>query len=135
MSNFGSRLKAWRKFLGLTQKEFAIKTGIHDVQIKKYETMTSSPSAEVLSRIAITGVNLHWLLTGEGQMQSVGADANKELPEDLTQFQESMKQIFDLLLLIDESKRGIAINEMLVRVQDAARISELERMVKNLQKD
>ncbi len=38
--------------------------------IRKWEGETSLPGGDALQRIGGTGVNLHWLLTGEGSMRS-----------------------------------------------------------------
>ena len=132
------RIKIWRSYLGLSQSAFCEKTGIPIRTLKGYEAGTRHPGSEALAAMASTGLNINWLLTGEGEMLIIGEQVYSQassIPEDLSEFQENMQHIFDLLLLIDEDKRGVAIREMLIRVRDAARINELERMVKNLQKD
>lgn len=138
MSDFGSRLKAWRQSLGWTQKKFALETEIHDVQIKKYETMVSSPSADVLSRIATTGVNLHWLLTGEGEMSVVNhvlsQDDAFESEEEFNEFRTSLNRLYDLLLKMPEDRRESFVNQMLDQVEDIVKMKELERIVKELKK-
>ena len=66
-NGIAERLRLWRKTaLELTQKEFAKATGVHLSAIRKYENRNSMPSSESLLAIASTGVDLHWLLTGEG---------------------------------------------------------------------
>ncbi len=132
----GARLKLWRKKLGYTQAAFSELLGLHLSVLKKYETGHNTPGGEALAAIASTGLNINWLLTGEGPMaMSDSSTDDQVLPGQLTEVQEKMKRLFDLLLQIDEEKRGVAIAEMLSKVQDAVRMNELERMVKELQKD
>lgn len=135
MDTLGGRIKKWRGHLNLSQSEFAKTSGIPLPTLKGYELGHRTPGSEALTLISNTGANVDWLLTGNGNMAQLPDSPSTKMPDDLADFQDSMKRIFDLLLRIDEGKRETAINEMLARVQDAARISELERMVQNLQKD
>jgi transcriptional regulator with XRE-family HTH domain len=65
----GKRLKTLRKTLGITQKELARTLGVSEMTIRRYEANRFQPDAEVLSKLAKTyNINLHWLLTGEGEM-------------------------------------------------------------------
>jgi transcriptional regulator with XRE-family HTH domain len=65
------RLRLWRKdVLEMTQVRFAEATGVHLSAIRKYEGRHSVPSGESLLAIAGTGVDLHWLLTGKGDMRA-----------------------------------------------------------------
>lgn len=50
--NIGSRIKTIRKELGLTQKEFAAKIGIHHGQLARYEIGGSTPSIDILTKMA-----------------------------------------------------------------------------------
>ncbi|PIQ27213.1 transcriptional regulator [bacterium (Candidatus Blackallbacteria) CG18_big_fil_WC_8_21_14_2_50_49_26] len=131
------RIKKWRTSLGMSQAAFCNETGIPLRTLKGYEAGTRHPGSEALAAMANTGLNINWLLTGEGDMsKSEPIDTQVELSsEEIAEFQANMKEIFDLLLMIDEDKRGAAIQEMLARVQEAARINELERLVKKLQNE
>jgi transcriptional regulator with XRE-family HTH domain len=62
------RLKQWRNFLGLTQQQFCERTGIPLRTLRGYEGGTRHPGEDALAAIARTGVNMTWLLTGEGEM-------------------------------------------------------------------
>ena len=82
-NDIAERLRLWRKTaLELTQKEFAEATGVHLSAIRKYENRNSVPSSESLLAIASTGIDLHWLLTGEGDMRALakrlGSAANTD---------------------------------------------------------
>ncbi|MGD1042194.1 MAG: helix-turn-helix transcriptional regulator [Sedimentisphaerales bacterium] len=66
VQDFSSRLKVSRQQAGLTQSEFAKKLGLKgNTPIYRFELGTSSPSIDVLCRIAeVLKVDLHWLITG-----------------------------------------------------------------------
>jgi len=65
----GDRIKKLRKLLNLTQKEFAQKIGVIDTLVRKWERGENEPTPKSLRAIAKTyNINLHWLLTGEGEM-------------------------------------------------------------------
>ena len=69
--DIADRLKLWRKsVMEMTQEQFAETTGVHLSAIRKYENRHSVPSSESLLAIASTGVDLHWLLTGKGDMRA-----------------------------------------------------------------
>ena len=60
-----NKLRTLRKELGLTQKEFAAKLGIHLSQITKYEAGISLPSIPILSKIAHTcEISTDYLISG-----------------------------------------------------------------------
>lgn len=64
-----ARIKEIRKSLKLSQTEMAEKIGIHVQTLSKYERGEQTPSAETIVAIADgLGVNLIWLLNGEGEM-------------------------------------------------------------------
>lgn len=63
------RIRKLRRYLDLTQQEFADKIGSKRNTIAKYETDASTPSAAVISLICREfNVNETWLRTGEGEM-------------------------------------------------------------------
>ena len=66
--NIGDRLKAARKHLGLSQATIAERTGIPLGTYKKYEGDERSPGSDALTALGKTGINLNWLLSGEGPM-------------------------------------------------------------------
>lgn len=64
-----TRLKQARTALNLQQGAFAKKLGILQQQLSKYERGFNKPSIEFLIKLSkIFNINIHWLLTGEGQM-------------------------------------------------------------------
>lgn len=135
MDGFGSRLKTWRKKLGLTQLGFSESTGIHVAQIKKYELGTSLPSGEIMAKIADTGVNLNWLIAGQGPMiLSQNQESQSPLPPTLSEFEDRFKAIFNLLQGMDEEKRSSTVNELFGRVQELQRVDEMEKIIKEMKK-
>lgn len=56
--------------LGLSQKEIAERFGVKQQTWANYERGERNPSLELLAQIGVgEGVDLHWLLTGEGEMR------------------------------------------------------------------
>jgi len=62
------RLRLLRSKLELSQQDAASKFDIPAGSWKKYELGPSEPGSGALRNLAIGGVNIHWLLTGEGDM-------------------------------------------------------------------
>ena len=69
--SIGVRLKAVRKDKKLTQAEFASAIGYSKLQICFIETGRNNTSDELIHKVvSVFGVNLGWLMTGEGEMYS-----------------------------------------------------------------
>lgn len=79
-SSVSSRLVAARKSLGVTQGEFCEQTGMSLSTLKKYEGGHSAPGTEALGMMAKTGINIHWLVTGIGQMMASAPDVGTPPP-------------------------------------------------------
>lgn len=62
------RVKQIRKRLNLSQKAFAKKVGVDQARVSQWETEKSLPHCKALMKMAHLGVNMNWLLTGEGEM-------------------------------------------------------------------
>ena len=138
-NDIAERLRLWRKtVLELTQKEFAEATGVHLSAIRKYENRNSEPSSESLLAIAGTGVDLHWLLTGEGQgdmralAKRLGSAANTEGVADLV---HGLMAIEELLHGIPDQKRSAVLDEIVSRVREVKRVADLEILVAKLQRE
>jgi transcriptional regulator with XRE-family HTH domain len=65
MDDFGERLKAERSRLGLNQSEFAALGGVKQHAQFQYEKGLRRPNSDYLIALAATGVDVHFLLTGE----------------------------------------------------------------------
>ena len=69
--SMGVRLKSVRKDKKLTQTQFASAIGYSKLQICFIETGRNNTSNELIHKVvSVFGVNLEWLLTGEGEMYS-----------------------------------------------------------------
>lgn len=64
----GARLIQAREALNLTQKGMFQTSGVPVSTLKKYEGSHREPGAAHLSRLARAGINVNWLLTGDGNM-------------------------------------------------------------------
>ena len=69
--SFGLRIRELRKTLEMTQNDFAIRIGLTQNTITKYETGLRSPSNQIVISICREfNVNEDWLRTGKGNMFS-----------------------------------------------------------------
>ncbi|MDH5737892.1 MAG: helix-turn-helix domain-containing protein [Gammaproteobacteria bacterium] len=68
----GSRLKKIREHLGLTQKEFALHIGASYRGWQANESGTM-PGGDLLLKLSGIGVNINWVLTGEGETWLAGS--------------------------------------------------------------
>lgn len=67
--SFGLRIRELRKTLEMTQNDFAIRIGLTQNTITKYETGLRSPSNQIVISICREfNVNEDWLRTGVGNM-------------------------------------------------------------------
>ncbi len=69
-TDLGNRLRDLRRALGDTEREeFAERLGVSAASLARYERGDSSPNAEVLESYCLQyGVDLHWLIAGQGSM-------------------------------------------------------------------
>lgn len=95
----GKRLKALRKRLKLTQDAISDATGIPLGTYKKYEGDERSPGSDALDALRKLGVNINWLLSGEGamllrDMEHEAAPPDVD-PDTLTAVIEEMEQALE----------------------------------------
>jgi len=64
----GDRISLLIKAKSLKQYEFAKKYGCDGQTIIRYKKNNRFPSGEFLQKLSEDGVNINWLLTGEGEM-------------------------------------------------------------------
>lgn len=75
------RIKELRKYLNLTQQEFADKLGFKRNAIANYETGRNNPSEAAIILICNTWhINKEWLTTGKGEM-FVKLDRNSQIAD------------------------------------------------------
>ncbi len=66
--SISDRLKKWRAYKKLTQKNAGELLGISSGVYQKYEMGLRAPGAEVMEAFLRAGINVNWLLTGKGPM-------------------------------------------------------------------
>jgi transcriptional regulator with XRE-family HTH domain len=135
-NDFAERLRLWRKgVLEMSQEQFAEATGVHLSAIRKYEKRHSVPSTESLLAIASTGVDIHWLLTGEGDMRApaTGPNSKTKTAAD-AELVSRLMAIETLISSIQDDKRSAVLDEIFYRVQEAKRVTDLEDLVKSLKR-
>lgn len=125
-SNIAERLKAWRKHLGMTQEEFSARTGLHIGVVRKYENNINVPGGDALAAIGKTGVNLNWLVMGEGPM-TYTAPTDEHLLQHLWEISRIMSGL-------NQEARHLLIEEIFSRVREAQRLADLEEIVRSLRK-
>ncbi|WP_119352906.1 helix-turn-helix domain-containing protein [Azohydromonas sediminis] len=125
----GFRLKQWRAALGLTQAQLAERIGVHIGVLKKYEQGLNVPGGEALTAIARTGVDMRWLLTGEGEM--LPKPAPDKAFEDVP-YARRLEKIGLLLGGMTEQEASAFLDEMFARAQSAADAHELRRALNDL---
>ena len=64
LDQFSVRFRQLRKDLKLKQAEMAERLGISLKTLQRYEEGTTSPTVDILERVAALGVDLQWLVTG-----------------------------------------------------------------------
>lgn len=91
---FANRLK--EVFRGLTDAEIARRCKVQQSAVKNYVDGSRLPTADVLLQIArVTGVNLHWLLTGSGSRRvESGNMFSEEEEKRIQQLAERNKRSF-----------------------------------------
>lgn len=126
------RLRVWRKHLGLTQLKLAGRLEIDIGVLRKYENGINVPGGRLLASLGETGVNLNWLLNGDGQMdarQPPKPDFQWSDNPDLTR---RLTAITSLLDGIEDERRSAVLDEIFSRVQEAKRVADLEDVIKDL---
>jgi transcriptional regulator with XRE-family HTH domain len=134
--DIADRLKLWRKsVMEMTQEQFAEATGVHLSAIRKYEKRHSVPSSESLLSIARTGVDLHWLLTGKGDMRApTSSDDDEAKTEADAEMVSRLKAIEGLLNGLQGEKRSAVLEEIFSRVHEAKRVADLEALLGEYQR-
>ena len=123
------RMRQWRKNLALTQMALAERLNIDIGVLRKYENGINVPGGRVLASLGEAGVNLNWLLTGDGQMDSTQT-LQTDIPwNDNPDLARRLTAIASLLDGIDEERRSAVLDEIFSRVQEAKRVADLENLV------
>ncbi|MCU0757156.1 MAG: helix-turn-helix transcriptional regulator [Xanthomonadales bacterium] len=130
-----NRIKAWRQALGLTQEQFAALASMPKRTLVGYENDEREPGAAALALLARTGVNVNWLLTGEGEMRSTPALAEPApaayLAADHPQAERWRKLIELVDGIEDTERRSALLSEWFSRAQDASELMQIRRLLRD----
>ena len=136
----GARIRQWRFALGLTQAELSSRLGVHIGVLKKYEQGINIPGGEVLAAIAKTGVNMTWLLTGEGEMLPAKSEKTTENQQDSASLDalagrhaRRWSKLIELVESAPSPEEAEAIlDELFARARQQAELAELRQAVREL---
>jgi LmbE family N-acetylglucosaminyl deacetylase len=104
---------------------------MHIGVLRKYENDVNIPGGDALVSIGKTGVNLHWLLMGEGEMEVAGNGDDPSVPSQ-TLLHSRLKEAQRLLEVLDEDRQLTVLDDIFMRVKEAKRVTDLERVVREL---
>lgn len=94
----------------MSQEQFAVQLGGTKRGIQENEQGNTSPNSKLLAALAKLGLNINWLLTGEGQMyaEDLRAEAAKESRE-LTA--DEVKVVCIILMRLQDAirERGVEV--------------------------
>lgn len=93
---FGKRLLKVRETLGMSQREMAKLMGVSERVYLDYEKDKKKPTYEKLLPLSRKKVNLHWLLTGQGEMFAKQEPKEKTISTGLLD-RELVQKIFEVL--------------------------------------
>lgn len=140
--NISDRLKEVRTKLELTQPAAASKFNIPLSTWKQYEKGPSEPGSGALRGLAEEGININWLLTGQGPMLLADLAPKSEAPEPsspvnyelLTSLIEMLERILDERnLMLAPARKAAAIQimyEYCMLDQQAATPATVEKFLK-----
>lgn len=76
--NFAERLRLIRERMGASGRKLSLELGLNANAWASYESGGSLPGSAVLHALCLRGVNLNWLMTGDGEpwWKSDGSDIN-----------------------------------------------------------
>ncbi len=95
----GERLKLFAKERFGTLQAFGVEVGMTSGQLSNYTTGRVQPGTEILERFAGAGLNVHWLLTGRGEMDAPTTEKKEGAASGFIGFltQEQIDQLQALL--------------------------------------
>lgn len=130
--SIGKRLKTWRRSLGMNQIEFSKLSNLGLAILRKCEIDASMPGGHTLISLANTGVNIHWLLTGNGSMTTPEQENVRPYIHQLIALGE------DMATLSNEACDDI-LTEMSLRIKTHLHLQKIDKALeihrKKLQKD
>jgi len=117
MSDFSKRLRSEIEYIGLTQKEFAVKAGIKKRALDGYlRAQQSMPPADIAVKIAAAlGLSVEYLVTGKEYKQKVDVSKYlqfRDLLDDLAVLSpetlDTLKSVIKSFADKERKKRGLS---------------------------
>ena len=124
----------------MTQDEFSKRTGLPKRTIVGYENNEREPGAAALAAIAKTGVNMTWLLAGEGEMLPAKSEKTTENQQDSASLDalagrhaRRWSKLIELVESAPSPEEAEAIlDELFARARQQAELAELRQAVREL---
>lgn len=120
-------MRIWRRSLGLTQADLAQRMAVDITTLRKYELGMSTPNGGALTQACQMGLNLNWLVLGEGAMYR--KEVLGDFPEDLQSHVLILSNALLALSLLDRSKFTLLAKGFAARSEEALRLAHLEQKV------
>lgn len=92
----GDRLRIFREYKKCTQAQFAIEMGMSTTGLQSNESNRSLPNSKLLIELYAVGLNVNWLLSGEGEMLMKNVSTSVT-PSDIKLYGDAMEAIDYLL--------------------------------------
>lgn len=114
------RLKMWRAVVRLSQDDYAAALKLNPSLIKKYESKKGAvlPGALSLYAMAEQGLNVHWLLIGQGRM-AAPMSVNNAIDSSVLEMQLRLEEIQSALSKLATHEQEAVIDAMVKKVNDA----------------
>ena len=120
----GVRLRTWRRSLGMTQEDMAVRLNVNPSTYKRYELGLNAPGSPVLHEACGLGVNTNWLLNGTPPMvrmaKLTGCDTTDSVLEDLCCSLNNLR-------LLDPDKYDVLTKGFVARSAEAAEHAVLKK--------
>jgi hypothetical protein len=118
--SFGDRLDAAIKMINKNASKFSEKHGLSKSSLYAIIKNSQKPSSDILEKLWIAGININWLLTGEGEPLLAQSAIKEEAGRKEMTSGELVKEHIQL-------KQRIGRLIMLRKIQDDGRIVTVER--------
>lgn len=105
----GERLQLWRKQHKMKVSELALRAGVSQATIYNFESGKTRIHSDVLEHLHILGVNIDWLLCGEGGMDCYSSDLMRRIigiAEELPEYRlEQLHNYAEYLKYLEEKSK------------------------------
>ncbi len=127
----GDRLKKYRKHKGFNTVQFSEKLGISQGSLSGLETNKSKPSSDTIEQLyRNTDINVGWLLTGEGEMESDKGTGRPAAPDHSD---PRIDKMIEMLTELDEASLK-NMEEVIKKETDTGRLRrDIEALKKEVQ--